>query len=309
MSKNKKIALAIFSFVVVMFIGALIYFSNKEDNNYFLHDVYYINTLENTLEFTKVKINNGTKEDEIKEVYDYMLNVQEPTKQKSAIFKDDKNLIEGFEISEEIMYIYTSKEIEQLNTIEKMYFEGSIVWTFTGLPYIKEVAFTTLETKEKDDDMDNIYYSDRNKVKINPIISPDKIVAHEIILFFPNIDTKKLEKEVRSISYNSDKLMASYIVEQTLSGPLDNMHTSYIPKSTKINGVRIEEKICYVDLSGDFIDENLLIYEQWINVYSIVYALTELEEIDAVQFLIDSTKYSKYGNVDITNPVGPLNIY
>ncbi len=307
MNKNKKIILAIFSLSSILLLSIIIFLSRDIESDYFLNDIYYIDILENTLEPVKVKVNESSKEEEIKEIYKRMLKPLDSIKQRSAILNDDKYLLDGFEISDEVLFIYVSDEIDKLSTVDKMYFEGSIVWTFTGLPYIKEIAFTTLETKKQDSDMDIIYYSDRNKVKINPIISPDKIVAREITLYFANIYTKELQTENRSISYNSDKLIASYIVEQTLAGPLENTHISYIPKATQINGVRIEEKICYVDLSGDFIDKNLLIYEQWLSVYSIVYALTALEEIDSVQFLIDSTKYGMYGNVDITNPLQPLN--
>ncbi len=303
MKLKYNIKLAIFSLIILLLSIYARNMKNDKSTAYFEHEVYYVSIVENTLKSMSYDIKYSTNDEEILEIYNYMRNIQETPTQKSALPVNSDEIIYDFEIVDNVLYIYLMQKINELNPVDRIYFESSLVWTYTGLPYIKEVAFGVMDADNRVSNTNDIYYNDRNNIRINPVIAPEKIITHEITLFFPNIETKNLEKETRSINYNSDKLIASYILEQTIIGPLEKTHTSYIPKSTQINGVKIEDSVCYVDLSGDFIDNNLLIYEQWLSIYSIVYSLVELEEIDAVQFLIDSKKYDTYGNVDLSKPL------
>lgn len=83
--------------------------------------------------------------------------------------------------------------------------------------------------------------------------------------------------------------------------------TNLIPQDTKVNGITVEDGICYVDLSSEFIDNNKAGPAlQRLSVFSIVMTLTGLKstDIEAVQFLIDGSVRSFKG-FSLEKPIYP----
>ncbi len=301
MLKRKNIKqIAILIACLTLLLTIVIEFILYTDKNYFKYGVYYLNEEEKTLEPVMFKIKRGSKVEEIEKIY--QLYTSQPDELGLTVAKPQNINITDFVLDNETLYLYLDEDVKDITNLQRLLFEGSAVWSFTGLDYVKEVAFVNGVSKDRAVNPNSIYFSDRNTIKINPLIAPEKIVTNEIELYFPN-DKMRLQKETRSINYNSDKLLESYIVEQIIKGPINTNLVSYIPTGVKINGVMTENGICYVDLSGDFIDESLEMHKKTLSIYSIVNSLTQLQEVDAVQFLIDSQKYGIYGEVDLSVPL------
>ena len=75
---------------------------------------------------------------------------------------------------------------------------------------------------------------------------------------------------------------------------------SVIPKGTVLNKVSIQDGICYVDFSEEFMKISEGISPE-VTIYSVVNSLTELSNVHKVQFLIDGTIQKTYGNLEFAS--------
>ena len=82
------------------------------------------------------------------------------------------------------------------------------------------------------------------------------------------------------------------VVDAIISGPLKPSLNPVLPSDTRVNSVKTEDGICYVDLDSSFLTRN---DEQRfsIKVYSIVNSLCELDYVEGVKILINN-KSSSY---------------
>lgn len=132
-----------------------------------------------------------------------------------------------------------------------------------------------------------------------------KTVAQEesIQVYFPNADGTKLIAVSKKIKTGNDKYKAA--MQALLEGTTDKKLTVVMPKNTKLQSVKVDKNIAYVDFSKEFIKnftggstgEIML-------VGSIVDTLTEYPEIKAVQILVDGKEIdSLSGHMDLSAPI------
>jgi germination protein M len=123
-------------------------------------------------------------------------------------------------------------------------------------------------------------------------------------LYFVDASGEKLVAEERSIEVKQSLTLEYQIVDQLLAGPEDSSFKSTIPAETKIKDIKTEDGICYVNLSGEFINKNAGSEQSTaLMVYSIVNSLTELENVNRVQFLIEGEKVEGiHSNFDFSKP-------
>ena len=146
--------------------------------------------------------------------------------------------------------------------------------------------------------------------KISEIIPQEEISEDQeretmVTLYFENIETGELSKEVRIIDVK--KLTENpykTLVEMLLSGPKNEKLKKLIPDETKINDICIRNDIVYIDFSKEFI-ENCVegVDNESKIIYSIVNTLCELNEVTYVKILIDGeeNKEFKDGKMNFVN--------
>jgi len=132
-----------------------------------------------------------------------------------------------------------------------------------------------------------------------------KTVAQEetIQVYFPNADGTKLIAVSKKIKTGNDKYKA--VMQALLEGTTDKKLTVVMPKNTKLQSIKIDKNVAYVDFSKEFIKnftggstgEIML-------VGSIVDTLTEYPEIKAVQIFVDGKEIdSLSGHMDLSTPI------
>ena len=133
-----------------------------------------------------------------------------------------------------------------------------------------------------------------------------------VYLYFANEDYSKLVKEIRYVPLTEAKKsvnnLASIIVDELIKGPSSESGLKRtIPVGTKQKAkVKIdpETRIATVDLSKEFVENHPGgKAEERMTIYSIVNSLTELDEIEKVQFLIEGKTSKEYkGNFQFDVP-------
>lgn len=123
-------------------------------------------------------------------------------------------------------------------------------------------------------------------------ISQEQIRQTIINLYFlekksGNLIAEKREIDAKQLLENPYLLLINLLLE----GPQNEELIEIIPNGTKINNVKKEEDILYLDFSNEFIEEQNLGKEQEEKILkSIVNTVTQLTEINKVVILINGEK-------------------
>lgn len=133
---------------------------------------------------------------------------------------------------------------------------------------------------------------------INLSTDQNTIETNEIILYFPEKDTGMLKKKIRTVKVGDQQPLEYYVVSGLIKGPGTKEFQSVLHKDTEIISVNTVSDICFVNMSKNFVEKNAGSNGE-LAIYSIVNSLTELENINRVQFLIEGKKVHEFGNMDI----------
>jgi len=123
----------------------------------------------------------------------------------------------------------------------------------------------------------------------------------EITLYFPDRQAISLVEEIREIK-KSEKMLAEIVIEELIKGPESKELTTLIPNGTKLNLITVENGVCTLDFSEEFIKTSIGTAADTLLIYSIVNSLTVLDDVEKVQFLIDGEPVEVFGNFIFSEP-------
>ncbi len=190
---------------------------------------------------------------------------------------------------------YDYKDADNKDALELLA-RYSIVSTLCTLPRVNKVLILI-------DSMPLINSSGNQvgEISINDILSGKGAETSKaskfVTLYFSDKSANKLVMERRRVDI-SDNTVEKMIVTELIKGTVSEDSVNLIPKDTKVLSVETKEGICFVNLSDDFIKKytggnaGVLLC-----IYSIVNSLTELDEIEKVQFLIEGSKTELFNEV------------
>jgi uncharacterized protein YrzB (UPF0473 family) len=128
--------------------------------------------------------------------------------------------------------------------------------------------------------------------------------SKKVALYFSDGQAINLVPEEREINY--DEKLARRLVEELVKGPQTEGLFRTLPQTTKVLSVQVKDGIAYVDLTQDFEKD----YPggttgEGMALGSIIQTLTEVENINAVQFLIAGKKVEVLakGHVSLSEPL------
>ncbi|SES90345.1 GerMN domain-containing protein [Anaerobranca gottschalkii] len=172
--------------------------------------------------------------------------------------------------------------------IKTVFFVGSLV-VLTTLILIW-IAFDSLN--------DKIQYN--SLIKIEPTPSVENITVN---LYFPNRDNTQMIPEKRVIPLNN-KLETS-IIKELMAGPKSTDLLRTIPKEVTLISFEIVEGIAFVNFSKEFQTKHPGgSAGELATLASIVYTLTELENIEKVQILVEGRRLETLaGHIYIMEPL------
>lgn len=132
------------------------------------------------------------------------------------------------------------------------------------------------------------------------MLPQEKVVS----LYFPDVNRRYLLRETVSVDAADAASQAQCIMEQLLHAKENGQSTSCIPDGTKLLGIDIESGLCTVNLSSQFVQnlEKSFACER-MAVYSIVNTLTELPEINTVDFLVAGAPIDTLYLMNLSNGV------
>lgn len=116
-------------------------------------------------------------------------------------------------------------------------------------------------------------------------------VENEFRLYFANVAGDALLEVHRNVVYNGNISTEQQVVEELIKGPMrdDQIEKEAYPTinpAVKILSVTLKDRVCYVNLSKDFLTSTYQINSQ-VALYSIVNSLVELSGVNKVQISIE----------------------
>lgn len=268
--------------------------------------VYYVNAATNVLEaerhnIPKTKDNVEKVETVFKEYINGPKSSNLTTASTKIDIRDIVSVIYPYENKTSVVGINLSAQYDELTPSRQLFLISSLAYTFTELDFIEDVdvlcAGKPLVSQATGMPLTGL---SKEVLLNNPSFVPEKINRKNIILYFSN--GLRLVQEERSIQVKQSQSLEYQIVEQLILGPYSTNLKSVIPAETKIRDIKTEDGICYVNLSAEFVskasvDDN----EKLMSTYSIVNSLTELDNVNKVQFLIEGEKITEfYGRSDFS---------
>lgn len=132
-------------------------------------------------------------------------------------------------------------------------------------------------------------------------------VSISALLYFPRAEGG-LGAEYRTVVKTESDSLPTAVMTALLAGPESQGLVAAVPEGTVLHSVRVENNVCKVDLSAEFLsgepqDET----KAQMAVYAIVNTLCALKElnIDTVQLFVEAAPVEQYGDLPTLAPLEP----
>ena len=123
-------------------------------------------------------------------------------------------------------------------------------------------------------------------------------------LYFRRAGTQELGYELRVFQLTEEDDPTLAVLEALLEGPQDEGLAAILPEGLEVRSVRVENGVCYADLSAVLLESVPdSREEQELVVYSIVNTLCSLETVDGVQLLVEGEGLEEYGTLRLNGPL------
>ncbi len=304
-SKKQVFLIAIVLLAVLGIIGYR-YFKYIEDVA--VIDVYYLNATKLGIEPVVKRYDNTLSNEEIIEnVYKLFSEVPQSRKGTLISAKPENVEVLSYKLDDQgLLTVSFSPQYKDLTNIEEINLKAAFVWTFTDLDFVKKIKLEIDGLPYTTDSSEVIEYFDRTNVIVEPTIALDEAVQRDIVLYFAtqsDADQKYyLTQETRTATTQEGVALEEVIVTELLKGSADG-NKSVIPPDVRVRQVKRENSICFIDLDEKFLKGKLTEREQKLRVYSLVNSLTELNNVDKVQILINAKKTKGFDDIDISKPL------
>ncbi len=267
---------------------------NSED---FTDVVYLANSAMNGLAESKINLEGDSLENKINSIINVLKLGNQDGK---AVIPAMVNVINTKVIDKNVVISFDDTYLK-MTPVEEILCRSSIVKSLTELNGISSVEFY----------IGSVPYQNANGTVFGAM-GPDDVVldfaqemtqevTKKVTLYFADQLGTFLVPVEYELSINSDEQIEKTILNLLIQGPSQLSSSgsesliSLVPIETKIISVYTNEGVCFVDLSEEFITKHMGgSTGEMLTIYSIVNTITNLDNINKVQFLIEGAKRAEF---------------
>lgn len=200
--------------------------------------------------------------------------------------------INSFELQGNVLVLDFNAKYSKMSRSREALVRLGIVKTFLQIPEISAVKFT-VDGKDLCNSKNEVIGEMTEDTFLE--LSKDDFDDYRyetFTLYFTDKDGKNLVEEKRSVYYKQTLPKERVVLEQLAKGPMVKGNYPTISENTTILDITIADRVCYVDLSRDFVENTLTVSDE-VSIYSIVNSLMAIKDADKVQISVEgSSKYS-----------------
>lgn len=279
---RKRLSIFIILSIVAIFFVACDIKTNESEKGV---SVFLTNSTQDGLVDINIDIDAKKTEEKVNDVLKILKNGMDDSSAKPTIPSfvsihdirlEDKNLIINFNTGYNTM-----------DDIQEILCRSSIVKSLTELSAIETVEFYVDGIPKKGDNgvilgkmgKDDVVYDKDDLLKETKT---------KIILYYADKDVQYLVPKEVEIVINPNEQLEKTVLNKLIEGPSEKGLLRTVPVETKIKNIYTNEGVCYVDFSKEFKTKHSGgSTSELLTIYSIVNSLTEMNNINKVQFLIE----------------------
>lgn len=266
---------------------------NGQEGGYSYH-IYYVNK-EGTGVVSEEYVTNSVDRDAL--LQEFIRQLQD-TAEKPEYISPLPAAFQGYTLNEGQMNLDFSEDYIKQEPIVEVLCRAAVVRTLTQIEGIDTITFSVQSETLTDalgvpvGAMTADSFIDNAGTEINAYTEA------EFKLYFANEAGDALTEVNRNVIYNSNISMERQVVEELIKGPKNDGQTGTeagyptINPAVAIISVTVRDRVCYVNLSEDFLTPAYNVTSQ-VTLYSIVNSLVELPGVNRVQISVD-------GETDVT---------
>ena len=255
-------------------------------------EISYLNKGETKLVTETHYLQGATTKEKIVEVLTLLCSVPD-NKELKPIFSGTSNII-NYSYEDEQVTVSLSDKYKEFSKTTEVLTRAAIVRSLTMIPQVKYVMLTINGEPLTDDAgnpvgiMTGDMFVDNEQMK-----NYEKVTLR---LYFANESGDKLVPINRELVHNIDASnvsMEKLVLEQLISGPVNDESYPTISPSAKLLSVTVKDGVCYINFDSSILTPVNNVTND-VTIYSIVNSLVEISNINKVQISIDGNKEVKF---------------
>ena len=295
---NKKIALIIVFLAAAVGIVIGIRSLKRESHaNAFEVNMYFLNETSSSLTAEKQNIKYDNDEDIITLVTEALIKGASGSKSVSIMDKNTK--LNSIKKQGSGIVVDFSKEFLSGDQTKNTLAAYAVVKTLCQIPGVHSVKVTVDSAELLGPDGSRLGFLSGDDINLEK----DKDSAEEkhVVLYFADGDSGLLSSEIRAIKITDTQPVEQYVINELVKGPERNGLKATLSSDTSVISVETTDGTCFVNFGANFISRNSGTNEKEnLAIYSMVNSLTELDNVNNVQFLVDGKKISSFGTNSIS---------
>jgi germination protein M len=251
-----------------------IFLSNKEKNSWINKDV---------------NISSVNNEDIVTEIFEILQTGIEDELDTITTVPSFIRLLE-VKLEKSNLILNVSEEYYKLDTVEENLCRVSLISSLTELDFVEKVEIYVEGMPLKGPDGKALGSIGKDQLVFDDPENESKTLK-KVLLYFSDKEGLGLVPEEVQVEVNPNEPLEKTVLNLLINGPLNDTEVRTIPAETKVISTSISEGVCYVDFSKEFQAKHTGgSTGELLTIYSIVNTLTELPDINKVQFLIEGEK-------------------
>lgn len=197
-----------------------------------------------------------------------------------------------WKLRDKILTVKFGTGVQSLSKVEKSLLAACLVHTMTQLPevtglFMPEFSGAVLRPN-------NFLLLDDTAINDNMMLR----------LYFSDESGRYLRAETRYHQFQENESVPTYAIRQLLQDPENEENRRAMPHGTRLYWSRMDDGVCTINLSEEFLSNAPETHlRARAAVFSIVNTLTELPELESVQFLCSGLRVENYVGLDLSHPL------
>lgn len=263
-------------------------------------DLYFLSADQSRMVAEKREIQAESENDRYNAVVQELLKGPVNPELKRALHEGTRLL--GVETVGTVITVNMNEVFNSGSDIERLWSRYTLIGSLCSLPGVQKVKIL-VEGKELTSISSNEPLGAMGKDDIVLDGTQNTKDQQVVTLYFSDHEAMYLVPESRKVSVKEGESIEKVIVNELIKGPSNPNNLKTLPAEVKVLSVETKEKVCFVNLSQDFINKNAGgSTGETLAIFSIVNSLCELEQVDKVQFLIEGQKLETFGHSIFNEP-------
>ncbi|PKM66953.1 MAG: hypothetical protein CVU95_09000 [Firmicutes bacterium HGW-Firmicutes-2] len=255
--------------------------------------VYLVNGEKDELVAYEVKADSNNITSQIEQVLDVLSTGAASEKLLPTIPKE--LTIDQIEIREGNIIINMPVDIKDMEQIDFLLCRTSLIRSLTSIEAVASIEFYVdgLPLKDSSGKVYGPFY--KSDVIVDMESQNEVVKTMDMNLYFPDQKGEFLISVTREVGIKPNESIEERIIKELMLPPQGYNLISLIPEKTVVKSIYVDQGICYIDFNEAFRTDHIGgSTSEVMSIYAIVNSLTDLPNINKVQFLIEGKKSESF---------------